>query len=229
MSKIYPLSLLLLSILMAGHADATYPLYADGDLAPFGAPDGLVNTADYLVASRIALDLLTPGDLELSHGDLYPTGAPDGVINLQDLVLLQQKVLGLGTYRDIEVAILNGALVGGTGSAKPGYSLYVFDTDYGSLGSTCYDSCAGVWQPLLVEDGGASGIPGLGTIVRDDGSVQATYDGKPLYFYAGDSSPGDTNGQGENGAWWLADSYFLAQRHGHGEYLWPGWRPEPRG
>ena len=206
MSKIYPLSVLLLSILMAGHADATYPVYADGDLAPLGAPDGLINTADYLVGSRIALDLLAPGDLELSHGDLYPPSAPDGVINLQDLVLLQQQVLGLGTYRDIEVATVNDTLVGGAGSGRPGYSLYTFDLDSGSTGSTCYDSCTAVWQPLLVEDGGASGIPGLGTIVRDDGSVQATYDGKPLYFYAADSSPGDTNGQGENGAWWLADA-----------------------
>ena len=188
---------------------ASDPFYADGDLAPLGAPDGLINSADYLVATRIALGLVTATELELSHGDLYPPGAPDGVINLQDLLLLQQQVLGLGTYRDIEVLLQNGTLVGGAGSTNPGYSLYVFDSDLGVSGSNCNNACAATWQPLLVEDGGASGISGLATVVRADGSVQATYGGRPLYFYTGDSSPGETNGQGANGAWWLADGNEL--------------------
>jgi len=46
----------------------------------------------------------------------------------------------------------------------------------------------------------------LGTITRSDGTKQVTYLGHPLYFFAGDSGPGQTNGQGSNsfGAkWWL--------------------------
>jgi predicted lipoprotein with Yx(FWY)xxD motif len=46
----------------------------------------------------------------------------------------------------------------------------------------------------------------LGTITRDDGSTQATYNGWPLYLYAGDTAPGDTTGQGitdEYGLWYL--------------------------
>jgi len=78
---------------MAGVAHASYPVYADGDLAPLGFPDGLINTADYLVASRIVLGQVTPTELEYAHGDIYPTGAPDGVINLQDMLLLQQQLL----------------------------------------------------------------------------------------------------------------------------------------
>ncbi len=62
---------------------------ADGDLAPLGAPDGLVNAGDYVVALRIVLGEITPTALELAHADLYPPGAPDGQINLQDLMLLQ--------------------------------------------------------------------------------------------------------------------------------------------
>ncbi|MGB5259002.1 MAG: glycoside hydrolase family 16 protein [Gammaproteobacteria bacterium] len=87
---------------MAGVAHATYPVYADGDLAPLGAPDGLINTADYLIASRIALDLISPTDLERSHGDLYPVGAPDGVINLQDLLLLQQRLFAPSANQYVE-------------------------------------------------------------------------------------------------------------------------------
>ena len=85
--------MLLWTVFTAGVAHANYPVYADGDLAPLGFPDGLINTADYLIASRIVLGQVTPTDLEYAHGDLYPAGAPDGVINLQDMLLLQQQLL----------------------------------------------------------------------------------------------------------------------------------------
>ena len=61
--------------------------YADGDVAPLGAPDGNINAADYLIMQRIVLDQISPSDLELSHGDIYPPGAPDGVINVQDFII----------------------------------------------------------------------------------------------------------------------------------------------
>ena len=93
MTNTASLVVLLWVIMMAGIADAAYPVYADGDIAPFGSPDGLVNTADYLITSRIVLGLVTAGDLEYAHGDIYPVGAPDGIINVQDLLLLQQQVL----------------------------------------------------------------------------------------------------------------------------------------
>ena len=77
--------------------DAVDPLplvfhFNDGDLAPFGSPDGQVNAADVLVASQIVFGLRNPSDLELSHGDLYPPGAPDGTIDLSDLLVLRQLV-----------------------------------------------------------------------------------------------------------------------------------------
>jgi hypothetical protein len=53
--------LVLWTVLMTGMAEAAYPVYADGDLAPLDAPDGLVNIADYLLASRIVLGVATPG------------------------------------------------------------------------------------------------------------------------------------------------------------------------
>lgn len=46
----------------------------------------------------------------------------------------------------------------------------------------------------------------LGTVKRSDGSTQVTYKGHPLYYFAGDSGAGQTNGQGSNGfgaKWWL--------------------------
>ena len=70
----------------------SWPNFADGDIAPLGLPDGMVNTSDYLVAQRIVLGEITATSLELAHGDLYPPGAPDGVINISDLILLLQLI-----------------------------------------------------------------------------------------------------------------------------------------
>ena len=43
----------------------------------------------------------------------------------------------------------------------------------------------------------------LGTITRDDGSTQVTYNGWPLYYFHEDMAAGDTNGQGVEGVWFL--------------------------
>jgi hypothetical protein len=42
-------------------------------------------------------------------------------------------------------------------------------------------------------------------MIRNDGSLQATYNGRPLYFYANDSASGQTNGQGLGNVWWTVD------------------------
>ena len=66
--------------------------FNDGDLAPLGAPDGIINSADYAAAIRIILDQINITDNELSHGDLYPPGAPDGTINTSDLIKLLELI-----------------------------------------------------------------------------------------------------------------------------------------
>ncbi|MGI9341668.1 MAG: family 16 glycosylhydrolase [Gammaproteobacteria bacterium] len=78
------------------------PIYADGDVGPLGAPDGLINTADQLVVNRILSGEVTATELEYSHADVYPVGAPDGVLNVQDLLLLQQQAVGQGAGNYVE-------------------------------------------------------------------------------------------------------------------------------
>jgi predicted lipoprotein with Yx(FWY)xxD motif len=80
-------------------------------------------------------------------------------------------------------------------------TLYQFDKDIpGSGRSACTAACIAKWPPLTVPAGGsptaASGITGQwGTITRTDGmGTQVTYNGLPLYFFTGDSKPGDANG-----------------------------------
>jgi hypothetical protein len=70
----------------------SWPNFADGDLAPLGSPDGVVNAADYLLAQRIVLGELEATSLEKAHADLYPADTPDGLINTSDLILLLKLV-----------------------------------------------------------------------------------------------------------------------------------------
>ncbi len=85
-----------------------------------------------------------------------------------------------------------------------GMSLYLFDDDVDGE-STCYDSCAVTWPPLVGSAAAGEGADEalLGSTTRDDGTEQVTYDGMPLYFYAGDQQRGDTAGQGIGGIWWV--------------------------
>jgi predicted lipoprotein with Yx(FWY)xxD motif len=75
--------------------------------------------------------------------------------------------------------------------------------------SSCTGSCAANWPPLTVKSGtkvvGGTGVKGtFATITRADGTHQVTYRGKPLYYFSGDGSAGDTNGQGIGGVWYVA-------------------------
>ena len=83
-------------------ARAAPPIYADGDVGPLGAPDGLINAADQLVVNRILSGQVTATELEYSHGDVYPVGAPDGVIDIADLILIQQQAVGQGAGNTVE-------------------------------------------------------------------------------------------------------------------------------
>ena len=86
-----------------------------------------------------------------------------------------------------------------------GMTLYWFVPDTSSA-SKCTGSCATYWPPVTGPVTAGSGVTGmLGTITRPDGTTQATYDGHPLYTYAGDSAPGQAKGNGLNvsgGLWW---------------------------
>lgn len=80
-----------------------------------------------------------------------------------------------------------------------GRVLYLFDKDAAGQ-SHCHDQCAALWPPFVAApDAKASGRFGL--VSRPDGSRQWAIGGKPLYFYAGDSAPGQANGDGLKAVW----------------------------
>jgi len=85
-----------------------------------------------------------------------------------------------------------------------GFTLYSFVPDTATK-SNCNGACATYWPPVKGPATAGSGVTGtLTTITRSDGSMQAAYDGHPLYTYAGDSAPGQAKGNGLNlsgGVW----------------------------
>jgi predicted lipoprotein with Yx(FWY)xxD motif len=85
-----------------------------------------------------------------------------------------------------------------------GLTLYWFAPDTATK-SNCNGSCAHYWPPVKGPATAGSGVTGtLATIKRADGSVQATWNGHPLYTYISDTAPGQAKGNGLNlsgGVW----------------------------
>lgn len=100
--------------------------------------------------------------------------------------------------------------VSGTDShltAYNGMAVYTYDRDTDGT-SACTGSCAENWPPYTVPSADAINVSSVisgevGTIARTDGELQVTYNGKPLYFYAGDTTTADTKGDGVGGVWHL--------------------------
>jgi predicted lipoprotein with Yx(FWY)xxD motif len=94
----------------------------------------------------------------------------------------------------LKTAAIGGATVLTNAS---GFTLYSFAPDTPAK-SNCNGTCAQSWPPLT-GPATAAGVTGtFGTITRSDGSVQATFDGHPLYTFAGDTAPGQAKGNGLN-------------------------------
>jgi len=90
-----------------------------------------------------------------------------------------------------------------------GRAVYLWMKD-GKDSSACSGACAGAWPPVTatgaVTASGGVVKADLSTITRSGGAKQVVYDGHPLYYFAGDSGPGQVSGQGNDGfgaKWWL--------------------------
>jgi predicted lipoprotein with Yx(FWY)xxD motif len=110
-----------------------------------------------------------------------------------------------GIVAAADTQVVAGKVIGAHGTLLVASSnqmtLYTFDKDVAGSGvSNCTGGCLANWPALTVAAGdtptGAAGVTGtLGTITRtDNGALQVTYNGKPLYFFGKDAAPGETNG-----------------------------------
>ena len=87
-----------------------------------------------------------------------------------------------------------------------GRTLYTFTNDKNGS-STCDGACADAWPPVA---GNGATMPGQGLdaalfskVTRNDGTSQLKVGKWPVYLYAGDGAPGDVNGQGSGGTWFV--------------------------
>jgi predicted lipoprotein with Yx(FWY)xxD motif len=109
---------------------------------------------------------------------------------------------------EVTIGTGSSATLGAYLTGAGGMTLYIRTSDPAG-GSSCTGGCASAWPPLTVAPGGhplaGTGVTGTpGTFARSDGSLQVTYNGRALYYYAADTKPGDTSGQGVGGVWFVA-------------------------
>jgi predicted lipoprotein with Yx(FWY)xxD motif len=93
---------------------------------------------------------------------------------------------------------------GGVLTNNAGMTLYTFDKDSAGSGkSTCNGPCAKNWPPLMAASSDSSSGD-WSVVMRDDGTRQWAYKGKPLYLWIKDQKPGDKTGDGFNKVWRVA-------------------------
>ena len=119
----------------------------------------------------------------------------------------------------LSIALLSAALLGGCASMTSphpatvangvlvgpnGMTLYTFDRDTASSGkSVCNGPCANNWPPLMATPT-AQPLGDYAIIMRDDGGRQWAMKGKPLYYWAKDTKPGDQTGDNFMNVWHVA-------------------------
>jgi predicted lipoprotein with Yx(FWY)xxD motif len=95
-----------------------------------------------------------------------------------------------------------------------GKAVYINVNDTAGTTSTCDDICAQTWVPVPYTGSDIAAVDEsmigenvdvslLGTITRDDGTEQLTYNGWPLYTYVNDMENGDLMGNGMDNTWYL--------------------------
>jgi len=127
-------------------------------------------------------------------------GAFIAVVSVVALAVLGASVAAAGGPATTAPGALKAVRIGAVTvlADANGRTLYWFAPDTAAR-SACYGSCAAYWPPVTGPATAGPGVTGtLSVLTRSDGSVQAAYDGHPLYTYVGDSAPGQANGNGLN-------------------------------
>ncbi len=98
-----------------------------------------------------------------------------------------------------------------------GMTLYYFTADTATK-AACTAGCIKIWPPLLFTGSGAptssTSLSGKLTVQTDANGSQCEYNGHPLYNYSGDTAPGQTNGEGLFGKWFVATPNLAVQNGG---------------
>ena len=184
-------------IAVHGNADgAPGAVIGNSELLPEGVSTDVLVELDSPLAGT---DMVFPmAHIDMDEDGVYEFMPPDNAIDIP-ATTADGSVAVTGAEVRIAASEHGDILVDADGN-----SLYLFTPDAQGE-STCYDQCETAWPPLVDEVSAGDGVDPdlLSSTTRTDGSVQITYNGWPLYYFAADSAPGDTNGQGVNGVWFV--------------------------
>jgi predicted lipoprotein with Yx(FWY)xxD motif len=168
-----------------------------------GITAGIVEVAAFAALARLAA---MPGERGRAGGRLLAgfgagvAGASIAAVSVVALAVLGGSVAAAGGPATTAPGALKAVRIGGVTvlADANGRTVYWFAPDTAAR-SACYGSCAAYWPPVKGPAAAEPGVTGtLSVLTRSDGSVQAAYDGHPLYTYVGDSAPGQANGNGLN-------------------------------
>ena len=166
-----------------------------------GIVAGIIDVAAF---AALAVAAVMPGPAR--HLNLNPNLSRRllPAIAIASVIALALLFAAIATPKSQPVAagpdVLKSRNIGGVNllTNASGLTLYWFAPDPAGK-SVCYGSCAAYWPPVTGTPSAGPGVTGtLGTITRNDGTKQATYDGHPLYTYIGDSAPGTASGNNIN-------------------------------
>jgi predicted lipoprotein with Yx(FWY)xxD motif len=163
-----------------------------------GSEDSGTDTSAQTDAAAVGEDEAMKKEEAKADGDAMKK---DGDAKKKDGGAMKGEAAGAATIEVVE-SQYGSVIADGSGEA-----LYLLDKESGST-SECYGECAEAWPPLLTSgdpkagSGAEAGL--LGTTERNEGELQVTYNGHPLYYYV-DDSPGTILCQNvdEFGGLWL--------------------------
>ena len=120
-------------------------------------------------------------------------------MQIKNNTILGSLLSGAGLTK---TAITENAVEKMSNQPKHGFTLYTFDSDTVGV-SNCVDTCLTNWPALIATAGAVAQAP-YSLIARTSGEYQWALNGKPLYFFAADTIPGNINGEDVNGVWHVA-------------------------
>jgi predicted lipoprotein with Yx(FWY)xxD motif len=167
-----------------------------------------------IVLITLALSAAACGSDDIGTTATEPSGTESGQTESTGTESVGTDTVSAGTSTESDPVDTSATLtltlsdtdVGSTVVDGDGNTVYLFTNDNGA--PTCNDSCADTWPPVPAPASAGTGLDSdlIGSATRTDGAEQATYGGWPLYYYAADTAPGDTNGQGIGGVWFTIDA-----------------------
>jgi predicted lipoprotein with Yx(FWY)xxD motif len=130
------------------------------------------------------------------------------------VMILSLMTFGVSAQEEPDVDVASDPQLGEYLVAANGRTLYQFTRDEEGK-SVCYEACADEWLPFTAEEPLTlpEGVEGELTLIEREEAdepqesigypTQVAYNGIPLYYYHEDTEPGDINGQGADGIWFV--------------------------